>query len=124
MAKRLGIATATLNKYERGHRVPDAATLASMVDTLGCDAAWLLVGRSRFFTGEPLDSRYLPQGDVFVRDDSRSAEIDPAIREIVDWAGGDAGVRGVILLYKDREIRPFVEKHAPHLLADLKRNAG
>jgi repressor LexA len=46
LAKQLGIAYPTLNKYERGHRIPDAALLSRMVKVLGCDPGWLLVGES------------------------------------------------------------------------------
>ena len=44
LAKKLDIAYPTLNKYERGHRIPDAELLSRMVKLLDCDPGWLLTG--------------------------------------------------------------------------------
>lgn len=44
LAKKLGIAYQTLNKYEKGKRIPDAELIRQMVIELGCDPAWLLTG--------------------------------------------------------------------------------
>ncbi len=44
LAAKLGIAYPTLNKYERGHRVPDSSLLHEMVKILKCDPGWLLTG--------------------------------------------------------------------------------
>jgi SOS-response transcriptional repressor LexA len=44
LAKKLGIAYPTLNKYENGHRTPDADLLAQMATILDCDPGWLLSG--------------------------------------------------------------------------------
>jgi transcriptional regulator with XRE-family HTH domain len=44
LARMLGIAISTLNKYERGHRTPDGRLLAKITETLHCDPAWLLTG--------------------------------------------------------------------------------
>lgn len=52
LAKKLGISYPTLNKYERGHRVPDAAFLSRMAKFLGCDPGWLLTGESGKLAGE------------------------------------------------------------------------
>jgi transcriptional regulator with XRE-family HTH domain len=46
LARLLNIAEQTLNKYEKGHRVPDARILNQMVNVLECDdPGWLLTGR-------------------------------------------------------------------------------
>lgn len=42
----LGIAYQTLNKYEKGHRTPDAELLRQMANILKCDPGWLLTGES------------------------------------------------------------------------------
>lgn len=44
LAERLKIALPTLNKYEKGHRIPDAELLSRMADILNCDPGWLLSG--------------------------------------------------------------------------------
>lgn len=44
LADVLRIDKATLNRYEKGHRVPDALLVAQMVTQLGCDPEWLLTG--------------------------------------------------------------------------------
>ncbi|MDO8282709.1 MAG: helix-turn-helix transcriptional regulator [Thermodesulfovibrionia bacterium] len=44
LAKAIGVAYPTLNKYERGHRIPSAELLSKMSETLQCDPGWLLVG--------------------------------------------------------------------------------
>ncbi len=46
LARRLGIAYPTLNKYERGHRTPDARLLSQIAKLLACDPGWLLTGES------------------------------------------------------------------------------
>ena len=46
LAKLLNITQQTLNKYERGHRVPKADLLNQMVNALECDdPGWLLTGK-------------------------------------------------------------------------------
>ena len=57
LAKMLGIAYPTLNKYEKGHRIPDAELLSRIAKELKCDPAWLLTGegeRERFIAEKPL----------------------------------------------------------------------
>ncbi len=46
LAGKLEIAYPTLNKYERGHRIPDASLLSRMAKLLGCDPGWLLSGEN------------------------------------------------------------------------------
>lgn len=46
LADMIHITEQTLNKYEKGHRVPDADCLNRMVNALECDdPGWLLTGR-------------------------------------------------------------------------------
>ena len=47
LAKRLDIAYQTLNKYEKGHRTPDANILRQMANILNCDPGWLLTGEEK-----------------------------------------------------------------------------
>lgn len=44
LAKKLGIAYPTLNKYENGHRTPDSELLSKISTILDCDPGWLLSG--------------------------------------------------------------------------------
>ncbi len=46
LAKKLGITYPTVNKYERGHRIPDAALLSHMAKLFTCDPGWLLTGET------------------------------------------------------------------------------
>src|SRR3970040_473566 len=49
LAKRVGVSLQTLNKYEKGHRTPDARLLGSIVKELGCDPGWLLSGEDKTY---------------------------------------------------------------------------
>lgn len=44
LAEKIGIAFQTLNKYEKGHRLPDAEILRQIAIITGVDAGWLLIG--------------------------------------------------------------------------------
>jgi transcriptional regulator with XRE-family HTH domain len=44
LAQKLEIAYPTLNKYEKGRRIPDARLLNRMAAILDCDPGWLLSG--------------------------------------------------------------------------------
>ncbi len=44
LAEKIGIAFQTLNKYEKGHRLPDAEVLRQIAIITGVDAGWLLTG--------------------------------------------------------------------------------
>lgn len=44
LAHNLDIHVTTLNKYEKGHRIPDAELLGRMANVLGADPGWLLMG--------------------------------------------------------------------------------
>jgi transcriptional regulator with XRE-family HTH domain len=44
LAENLGVHVTTLNKYERGKRVPDANTLNRIANVTGCPSGWLLTG--------------------------------------------------------------------------------
>jgi transcriptional regulator with XRE-family HTH domain len=44
LAENLDIHVTTLNKYERGKRVPDAETLNRIAEETGCPPGWLLSG--------------------------------------------------------------------------------
>jgi len=49
MAEKLGIAYQTLNKYEKGHRTPDADFIHQLVIITDCNPGWLLTGEGRAF---------------------------------------------------------------------------
>lgn len=44
LAKELGMDPATINRYEKGHRIPDANILCQMVRIFDCNSGWLLTG--------------------------------------------------------------------------------
>lgn len=54
LAGKLGIAYPTLNKYERGHRIPDASLLNRMANVLGCSPGWLLSGKDTDAGAQPV----------------------------------------------------------------------
>ncbi len=43
-AKTMGVTPATINRYEKGHRIPDAHFLEKVVANYYCDPVWLLTG--------------------------------------------------------------------------------
>jgi len=45
-ARVMDVTTATINRYEKGHRLPDADFLDRLVINFKCDPAWLLTGES------------------------------------------------------------------------------
>lgn len=47
LAEKIGIAFQTLNKYEKGHRLPDAEILRQIAIITGVDAGWLLIGEKK-----------------------------------------------------------------------------
>jgi len=44
LAKRLNLSHPTLNKYEKGHRIPDAEFICRVAEILNCDPGFLLTG--------------------------------------------------------------------------------
>ncbi len=62
LAKKLNIAYSTLNKYEKGHRVPDAELLGQIANILKCDPGWLLTGKESPIVREPEGT----EGEEFV----------------------------------------------------------
>src|SRR3989304_3076994 len=65
LAKRVGVSLQTLNKYERGHRTPDARLLGIIVKELGCDPGWLLSGEDKIYAPpEPSGENLLLAEDV------------------------------------------------------------
>ncbi len=44
LAERLNVTPATINRYEKGHRIPDADFLNHLVREFKCDPGWLLTG--------------------------------------------------------------------------------
>lgn len=47
IAASLDVSPVSLNRYIKGHRVPDADFLIRLVAITGCDAGWLLTGKER-----------------------------------------------------------------------------
>lgn len=63
MARRLGVTTATYNRYEKGHREPTVGLLYRMAKLApGINAEWLLTG-----TGDPFDSEESHRESSFLR---------------------------------------------------------
>ncbi len=44
-AENMNVTPATVNRYEKGHRSPDADFLCRVATKFGCDPAWLLTGQ-------------------------------------------------------------------------------
>jgi transcriptional regulator with XRE-family HTH domain len=101
LAMKLDIAYATLNKYEKGHRLPDALLLGRIASVLDCDPGWLLSGRGEMSPNrgdespaglgeppDPLDNRImqlvkgLPDADK--RDILKMAEEKRLLRELIN----------------------------------------
>jgi len=64
--------SATINRYEKGHRTPDANFLKKIVAKYSCDPAWLLTGSDNVERVKNLTS-------------DKSNNLDPEISEIVNW---------------------------------------
>ncbi|NOZ70109.1 MAG: helix-turn-helix domain-containing protein [Deferribacteres bacterium] len=64
LARMLGITYPTLNRYERGHRTPDAALLNRMAKILECDPGWLLSGKGEDDERAPSAARPLTRTPV------------------------------------------------------------
>lgn len=56
LSRMLNIAYPTLNKYERGRRVPDAIMISRMIKLLKCDAGWLITGEGAMTQEKPESS--------------------------------------------------------------------
>ena len=50
-AERLGVTPATINRYEKGHRLPDSDILNRMVIEFNCNPGWLLAGEGDIESG-------------------------------------------------------------------------
>ena len=72
LAHRLGITMNTVNRYEKGHRLPDANILTRMVEVLNCDPAWLLTGEVADRVAEKISPYY-------------NVSTDPELSEINEW---------------------------------------
>lgn len=65
LAKRVGVSLQTLNKYEKGHRTPDAGLLGAIAKELGCDPGWLLSGEDKTYAApEPPGEKFLLAEDM------------------------------------------------------------
>ena len=65
LAKRVGVSLQTLNKYERGHRTPDAGLLGMVAKELCCDPGWLLSGEDRTYAPpEPSGEKFILAEDM------------------------------------------------------------
>lgn len=60
LAKRVGVSLQTLNKYEKGHRTPDARLLGMVAKELCCDPGWLLSGEDKTYAAPE------PSGEKFI----------------------------------------------------------
>lgn len=52
LADKLGVTPATINRYEKGHRVPDAIFINQLVIEMDCEVRWLLTGQGEMFERE------------------------------------------------------------------------
>jgi SOS-response transcriptional repressor LexA len=60
LAEKIGITYPTMNKYERGHRIPSAELLARIAKILGCDPGWLLSGEGSSIEAQPVPALPTP----------------------------------------------------------------
>lgn len=56
-AERLGVTPATINRYEKGHRLPDSDILNRMVIEFNCNPGWLLTGEGDIDSGTSVVSK-------------------------------------------------------------------
>ena len=80
LAQKLGISTVTLNRYEKGHRSPDAAFLNQMVVQMGCDSRWLLTGQCSKSSD---DSKTLPK-QIESFGQTEQPKYDPSLKRIIE----------------------------------------
>jgi len=71
-ARAMGVTPATINRYEKGHRTPDANFIEKIVTKYSCDPAWLLTG------SDDIERTKVLKSDNF-------DGLDPEISEIVNW---------------------------------------
>jgi len=71
-ARAMGVTPATINRYEKGHRTPDADFLKKVIVKYSCNPAWLLTGADE------------SQSTVKSKQDNPQ-HLDPDIEEIVVW---------------------------------------
>src|SRR3990170_2410359 len=65
LAKRVEVSLQTINKYERGHRTPDAGLLGMIAKELGCDPGWLLSGEDKIYIApEPSGGKFILAEDM------------------------------------------------------------
>lgn len=96
LAKRLGIAYPTMNKYEKGHRIPDAELLSRMTTELNCDPGWLLTGEGPKYREERKE--VIERGETTVQKDPRLARVMEKLEHIYKEGTlkDRAEVRGII----------------------------
>jgi transcriptional regulator with XRE-family HTH domain len=71
-ARAMGVTPATINRYEKGHRTPDAIFLERIIIKYSCDPTWLLTG----FDGSQETSELKSEDKNYY---------DPDTDEIVSW---------------------------------------
>ena len=92
IARRLGVTTATYNRYEKGHRDPSASLLQRMAGLApGVNAEWLLNGQGAMYGSEaeqdaaPALMRVPALGSAFSPEDLEKAPPSAAVAFGRDW---------------------------------------
>lgn len=65
-AKSLDMTTATVNRYEKGHRIPDATFLNQLVNKYNCDPEWLLTGKGEITKEKDLEKNTEDNGYIYI----------------------------------------------------------
>ncbi|MEJ5227226.1 XRE family transcriptional regulator [Thermodesulfovibrio sp.] len=84
LAKRLNIAYQTLNKYEKGHRIPDSEILRRIAIETNCNPTWLLTGEGEMFQNPPVPEA-LPVQTVPVLGKVPAGFPEHVAEEVVDY---------------------------------------
>lgn len=85
LALKAGISTVTLNRYEKGHRSPDAIFLNHLVKNTGCDTMWLLTGENSASLDE---AGILAQRADNIRKTEKKTD-DPSLQRIIEILEND-----------------------------------
>jgi repressor LexA len=111
LAEKLGIAYPTLNKYERGHRTPDAALLNRVAKLLGCNPGWLLSGERTDIDAQPV-SNEVPTASTPVLNripDSFPEHVQEETAEYISLPGIPAGSYSFIV--KGESMSPAIREN-------------
>jgi len=88
LAEKIEVSTNTINRFEGGHRVPDARLIIRLGEVLECDLAWLIAGTNGIHT---LEAAGIPLYDDWDHDQDNGRVYGNLNHP--DFSDGDFGVR-------------------------------